>query len=502
MKRVSCILLPMLPLQILLRKKPHWNGVPIAVVDDEGPNGRITHLNTLAKKSRLRIGMRQTVARDLLPNLHTAVVSPEDASEVSRELVTSLQTFSPRVEAVDYAGAFHVDPEGLRRLYGGYHSWATSIHRYLRARHWRNSVTVGFHRHRALAVAMTHSGVTILKSNDEERERSNKTSLREFDLPGDLCESLGALGIETLGDFLALPTGELHSRFGAKASALHDSFADDMQLPIQPHAFDEPARISFQVDPPDEDQNRLLFGIKGALHSLLHQVRTRGEAIQSLELSLHLERAPLHQEHIETASPTLDLMLLLELIRLRLVGLVGLVGLGEMRLQGAVEEVELLANTVRARAEQVALPGHQPRHDMRGAHRALDRIRAAYGEHSVTKARVREAHLPEASFRWEPIQHARLVEQRASPPISSMIRRVYARPKPLPLRKPKEPEAGPSLAKNHAIEHMYGPYRVSGGWWKRLVERDYYYAETDHGDLLWLFYDRPRKRWFLHGVLD
>jgi protein ImuB len=49
---------------------------------------------------------------------------------------------------------------------------------------------------------------------------------------------------------------------------------------------------------------------------------------------------------------------------------------------------------------------------------------------------------------------------------------------------------------------MYGPYRVSGGWWKRLVERDYYYAETDHGDLLWLFYDRPRKRWFLHGVLD
>jgi protein ImuB len=90
----------------------------------------------------------------------------------------------------------------------------------------------------------------------------------------------------------------------------------------------------------------------------------------------------------------------------------------------------------------------------------------------------------------------------SAPPVSSMIRRVYARPRPLAPRKPKEPEAGPSLAKDHAIEHMYGPYRVSGGWWKRLVERDYYYAETDHGDLLWLFYDRPRKRWFLHGVLD
>ena len=496
MKRVGCVLLPMLPLQILLRKKPHWAGSPIAVVDDEGPNGRITHLNALAKKSRLRIGMRQTVARDLLPNLHTAIVSPEEASEVSRELITSLQTFSPRVEAVDLAGAFCVDPEGLRRLYGGYRNWATSIHRYLRARHWRSSVTVGFHRHRALAVAMAHSGVTILKSADDECAQSNKTLLREFDLPGELCESLGALGIETLGDFLVLPAGELHSRFGAKASALHDSFADDMQLPIQPHAFDEPARISFQVDPPDEDQNRLLFAIKGALHSLLHQVRARGEAIQSLQITLHLEHAPLHQELIEPASPTLDLMLVLELIRLRLVGM------GETSLQGAVEEVELVATTVCARAEQVALPGHQPRRDMGAAHRALDRIRAAYGEQSVTKARVREAHLPEASFRWEPIQHAQLGEQTAVSSVSSMIRRVYARPKPLCPRKPKEPEAGPSLAKNHAIEHMYGPYRVSGGWWKRLVERDYYYAETDHGDLLWLFYDRPRKRWFLHGVLD
>ena len=493
MKRVSCVLLPMLPLQILLRKKPHWAGAPIAIVDDEGPNGRITHLNALAKKSQLRIGMRQTIARDLLPNLHTAIVSSEEASEVSRELITSLQTFSPRVEAIDHAGAFHVDPEGLRRLYGGYRNWATSIHRYLRARHWRNSVTVGFHRHRALAVTMTHRGVTILQSTDEERNQSNKTPLREFDLSGELCESLAALGIETLGDFLVLPAGELHSRFGAKASALHDSFAEDMQLPIQPQAFDEPARISFQIDPPDEDQNRLLFAIKGALHSLLHQVRARGEAIQSLELSLHLERAPLHQEHIEPASPTLGLMLLLELIRLRL---------GEVSLHGAVEEVVLLANAVRARTEQSALPGHQPRRDMSAAHRALDRIRAAYGEHSVTKACVREAHLPEASFRFEPIQHARLGEQTVAPPVSSMVRRVYSRPKPLPPRKPKEPEAGPSLAKAHAIEHMYGPYRVSGGWWKRLVERDYYYAETDHGDLLWLFYDRPRKRWFLHGVLD
>ena len=493
MRRVSCVSLPMLPLQIVLRDKPRWRGAPIAVVDDEGPNGRITHLNVLAKKGRLRIGMRQTVARDLIPNLHTSIVSHEEVSDVCRELVQALQTFSPRVEPLSQAGGFHIDPEGLRRLYGGYRNWATCIHRYLRARHWQSSVTVGFHRHRALAVAMMNDGVTVLENAEQERERSNLTPLREFGMPGELCESLAALGIETLGDFLGVPVGELHSRFGSEASALHDLFAEDLQLPIQPHAFEEPVRISFQVDPPDQDQTRLLFAIKGALHSLSHQVRARGEVIQSLELSLHLERAPLHREHIEPASPTLDLMLMVELIRLRL---------GETALAGAVEEVELVADTVRAHAEQVALPGSKPRRDMGAAHRALARIRAAYGERSVTKASIREAHLPEASFRWEPIQRAAAGEQGGVSRISSMVRRVYARPKPLPPRLPKEPEAGPTLAADHAIEHMYGPYRVSGGWWKRLVERDYYYAETDHGDLLWLFYDRPRKRWFLHGVLD
>jgi protein ImuB len=485
-------------MQILLRQKPHWfDGLrgcnaPVAVVDDEGPHGRITHLNRHARKYHLRIGMRQTVARDLVPNLHTAVVSPDEASAITRELIASLQTFSPKVEAIDQTGAFHLDPEGLHRLYGGYHNWATCIDRYLRARHWHGAVTVGFHRYRTLAVAMLNGGVTILESPDQEREQSDKTPLGEFDLPGDVCENLVALGIETLGDFLGLPTGELHSRFGAEASALHDRFAEGLQLPIQPHAFDEPSQISFQIDPPDDDQHRLLFAIKGALHSLLHQVRARGEAVESLALLLHLERASLHEEHIEPASPTLDLMMLLELIRLRL---------GEVKLGGAVEEVEVLANTVRAHAEQACLPGHQSALDMGSAHRALARIRAAYGEQSVTRGSLREAHLPEASFRWEPIQRVCAPTNTFSEK-PAMIRRVFAHPKPLPPRKPKVPEAGPSLSQNQVIEHLYGPYRVSGGWWKRLVERDYYYAETDHGDLLWLFYDRPRKRWFLHGVLD
>jgi protein ImuB len=56
-------------------------------------------------------------------------------------------------------------------------------------------------------------------------------------------------------------------------------------------------------------------------------------------------------------------------------------------------------------------------------------------------------------------------------------------------------EAGP-------VVNIWGPYIVSGGWWVRPVHREYYFAETRKGDLLWMYYDRPRRRWFLQGRVE
>ena len=80
------------------------------------------------------------------------------------------------------------------------------------------------------------------------------------------------------------------------------------------------------------------------------------------------------------------------------------------------------------------------------------------------------------------------------------MRRVFRSPLPLPAMPNHEPEAW--LGRHGSVEHMHGPYRTAGGWWVRRRERDYYFVETQKGEILWLFYDRPRRRWFLHGVVD
>jgi protein ImuB len=84
-----------------------------------------------------------------------------------------------------------------------------------------------------------------------------------------------------------------------------------------------------------------------------------------------------------------------------------------------------------------------------------------------------------------------------------LVRRIHTHPLPLPPRERHEPdgwmlrglEEGP-------VARVLGPYVVSGGWWNRPVHRDYHFAETRRGDLLWVYYDRMRRRWFLQGRVE
>ena len=91
-------------------------------------------------------------------------------------------------------------------------------------------------------------------------------------------------------------------------------------------------------------------------------------------------------------------------------------------------------------------------------------------------------------------------EALAAPPL---CRRLLPRPVPLPRHDEADEHwlAASGLVRGPVVR-MAGPYRISGGWWAREVERDYYFAETAHGDIAWLFYDRPRDRWYIHGILD
>ena len=94
-------------------------------------------------------------------------------------------------------------------------------------------------------------------------------------------------------------------------------------------------------------------------------------------------------------------------------------------------------------------------------------------------------------------------EEQAVEKRRTLVRRIYARPIPLQPR----PVCGPRGAHLAGMDRepftdLNGPYVVSGGWWAREVEREYHFATGAAGTLKWVYFDRRRRRWFVHGEVE
>lgn len=498
--RIACVDVPELALQVVLRERPEWRGGAVAVLAKEGPQGEVVACNSAARRRGVAIGMRHAAALALAPALQAEVVADEKLRAVGEELLGLLLRRAPAVEP-GAPGVFWLDPEGLVRLFGDLSRWGHGLLDMLKETGFQASLVVGFHRHRAHALARVHRGVLVIADAGEEVGLASRVPLARLELAPGLLASLGQLGIHHLGGFLTLPAEELPARFGAAAAELHARFTREAGA-LRPVIPPEPVVEAFEVDPPDDHCERLLFAVVPAVGKLLARLAAEGDALAALQVTMELDHAPALHTTIEPAAALGDderaRGQLTDLLRLRL---------GGLELAAPVLRVELTAVGTRATGEQLALLRGSGR-DLHAASEAIARVRAAFGDHAVTRARLRPAHLPEAGFVWEPVTAACGPKAPDMPandgPGAPLCRRMLARPRPLPAWTGADDGrwlAGTGLVRG-AVIRMTGPYRVSGGWWARTVERDYFFAETDAGDIAWVFHDGPRRRWFLHALVD
>lgn len=495
MGRTACIDLPAFPLQLLLRRHPEWRGHPVAVVESDRPQGMIRWVNEEARSFRILPGMRYAAGLSLAGTLRAGEVASGEVERAVSEVAERIRRHSPGVEpALGDPGVFWVDASGLQRLYDSPASWAGEIRAELRRLGFESRMAVGFGRFAAYALARAARGLVILRGPAEEREAVRRVPLDRICLDPGVRDTLDRLGVRSLGQFLDLPAEGIARRFGPDLHRLHRLAAGSIGLPVQPDRPVSPAVKRLVLDHEETDRERLLVGIRGVLAALLEMLAARGERVARLELRLRFEsRREERRERVRPAEPTLDEKQLFQLIRLRL---------ESISLRDGVVEAALEAEAVPAAAGQRGLFETRPRRDLAAADRALARLRAELGEGAVVRARLRDGHLPEARFRWEPLD--RVTEARPGEVDGErLVRRVYGRPVPLPPRERHEPdgwmlrglEQGP-------VVRVLGPYAISGGWWHRPVSREYHFAETQRGELLWVYYDRERRRWFLQGRVE
>lgn len=434
------------------------------------------------------------------------------AREDDRDAVAGrLRQFSPDVEpARDAPGVFWLNASGLSQLYRSPRHWAERVAAALRTDGYRETtVTVGFTRFGTYAVARrlasTGRRIAVIRDRGGERALAGKAPLDRLGLDRALIDSLAKLGVRTVNAFLELPAEGVRRRFGRDAHRLHRRASGDLDPPLQPVRPPEPLLARHDFDQPETDVTRLLFAVKRLLDRLLAAAAERREMLAELTLHLRLDLARgVRTEVIRPAAPTLDIAQLMTLVRLRF---------ESIGLERGVVDLRVAGRSVRTVAVQDGLFTERPPRDLSAANHALARVRARFGDSAVARARLAEGHLPEARFAWEPVDTIPLpasdtaprrpagarddgVRDAGAPPAAAnvavrrdvpMVRRIYATPHPLPA--------------GHAAERA-GPYRVAGGWWRMPVSRDYYFTRMRNGDLLWIYYDRARRRWRCQGRVE
>ena len=496
--RLACVDLPAFSLQLLLRRHPDWAGYPVAVVAEDKPQGLLLWVNEKARRQGVLPGLRYAAAFSLAATLRAGEVAPAESQKSIDDLTHYLGRFTPEIEpSVNEPGVFWLNGAGLQHLYASPQQWAYAMQKDLRAQGFTASLAIGFTRFGTYAVAKAKADITVFLDPAEEQSAARGVPLHRLNIEPAFRDMLFKLGVKTVGDLLTLPPGGLRERFGKEAHRLYRMAAGDLWTPLAPRAPDEPARQKYILDDSEDDTTRLLFLIKQLLHPLLAMLAQRHQALVALWLSLLIDHGDWLKEPLRPAVPTLDAAQILDLVRLRLESL---------RLPAGVVEIELRAESCAATSEQLRLFVEKPARDLDAANRALARLRAEFGDQSVVYAKLTDGHLPEARFAWEPLNRIKLPRNDLnglnSPKI--LVRRVFIRP----IRLSGEPHhshedgwliLGP---KHGAIDKLTGPYVFSGGWWNREIQREYYYAETRRGDLLWLYYDRIRRRWFWQGAVE
>jgi protein ImuB len=354
---------------------------------------------------------------------------------------------------------------------------------------------VGFTRFATYALARSGRGTKVFDTRADELTAARRVRLSRLDLDADVRERLAALGVQTLGDFVALPRAGVGRRFGGAAERLHGLAVGDLWDPLFGAPPEERHERELELEAPETDAERLLFLVKPLLDSLLADLARRSKALTALDLHLRLDDGRESSERLATAAPTLDAVQILGLVRLRS---------ATLRLSSGVVSLGLTAEAAPAASEQLRLFAEQARRNPDAVERAVARLRAEFGDDVVVRARLRDAHLPEARFVWEPLTRLpdRLPAPRreVAPPL---VRRVYDPPAALPPRPRREPDGWllRGIVEGR-VERLMDPYVLSGGWWRREVHRDYYFAETSRGELLWIYYDRMRRRYYLAGRVE
>ncbi len=481
------LLLPRLALEVFARGDIHER--PFAVSAGTGAREHVLACNRAAHARGVRPNMRVSAAYALAGELR---VHPRNET-AEREALTRIAAwagqFTSMVSLAPPDGLV-LEVGGSLALFGGLES--------LRARLRRGIQALGYTAR--LALAPTPLAATWLARAGAETPITEVRRLRSClaPLPTALAfdtetqETLAELGLRHIGDCLRLPRDGLARRFGP--ALLHDLDRALGKAPDTRAAYVAPPRFSGRLllPAPVIDGEALLFAAQRLLHELAGFLQARVGGVQQLSFALcHTKGAPTRTT-LRLLEASRDARYLRELLKARLERVV---------LRAPVEELRLRTGEVRSLVAQTQDLFYErdptsPEAPAAGGQRLIEHLCARLGDGAVRGLCLVPEHRPEHSHRSRAAGEVGPLKAGKDRRPVTEGRPLWLLVAPLPLQIVR---GRPWL--QGELRLCTGPERIESGWWDgQDVARDYFIAEGRTGSRLWIFRERRRRRWFLHGI--
>jgi protein ImuB len=378
----------------------------------------------------------------------------------------------------------------------------------------------------AWAVTRTAAGPVVVPTGRQAQILS-RLPIETLRIAPEVAEVLRALGLWTIGHLAALPRETLPSRFGPEILRRLDQAWGHIPEPILPERPEEPIEAAYGCEPPIESRAAIESILQRLLARVMKRLQLRNAGILQMDIELSVLKAEPTRFTVGLVRPSLDQKRLRELLRLQLER----VRLKD-RLAGATLRV---IRTAPLEADQAALfEAAEHRHARRDLDSLLNRLSNRLGPRAVLCPRLSPDYQPERAVEYVTLaeqvsqlksrarsqrslhvgssrkrkdkdQTAYFVRGSLSGSAPNPRRPVRLFPEPVPVQVWSVVPHGPPIRlqwgnRDQHIVHCEGPERIETGWWRSpAVTRDYFRADTQDGQRLWLFHARDEGSWFVHG---
>lgn len=301
---IACLAIPSLTFQCELVERPGLVGTPVALSDEA--RARVVDLTREALLQGVRAGMTLRDAVALCPGLSILEPRPALVARYADDLVEAMSTVSPLIEEAE-PGIVFADMRGTESLYPRVEDVRGAVFAGVPPR-LSPQLGIAGHRFTALVAALRVDPAGLVHVADEEAEAFlAPEQLGRLPLPAEDVEQLHLLGIDTCGQFAALPRHAVEAQFGFDGGLAWLAARGEDPRPVRPRPWERERVVEHvQAEPPLVSREAILHGIEQMLGRALRHPRARNRFVRSVRLRAETEWGALWEQEQVLREPLGD----------------------------------------------------------------------------------------------------------------------------------------------------------------------------------------------------